>query len=174
MGGFYAPFYKYEAKNKYIIFYISIIFLNYLLIESLKLLKKMSKNKLRFIIRKIINEIGVPGSGWDSNNDITLFHGYPSGVQKFPYGNTDLPENLPNINDKDYIENTGSAYSFEELSQNKDVYNFPMDEFKIGMKIETKQAQKQNCFNNVFDVAYLVIENLKEDPQYYSKLQNPK
>ena len=136
-----------------------------------------SKEKLKKMIRGILIQefnLGAAGaSGWDSNNDITLFHGYPSLVQKFPYEDTDLPENLKKINRlKDYMDSyySDTTDSYNKLAQNKDVYKFPFKEFKIGLDVESHDASKYNKQINIIDVAKIVLEKLIDDPQYYSKL----
>jgi len=138
-------------------------------------MKNKSKNNLRRIIREVfLHEfnMGMGASGWDSNNDITMFHGYPSGVQKFPYGDTDLPENLSNINKQKH--NLDSYYddkstSYNKLARNQDVYKFPFKEFKIGLDIESHDAKRYDEHINIIDIAIMVLKKLSSDPQYYSK-----
>ena len=100
-------------------------------------------------IRSLVREI-LMNEYWDSNNDVGLFHGH--GTKKFPYGDTDLPENLPDLNrQKDMIKSLGDD-SWKNYSSNKDVYDFPMDEFKSGMDIELEEGKQKDtvmltCWN---------------------------
>jgi hypothetical protein len=123
-----------------------------------------SKDIVKNLIKQVfLKEFYNGSSGWDSNNDITLFHGYPSGVQKFPYVTTDLPENLKDVNDeKDYLS------FFNKISANKDVYTFPFEDFKTGLEFEISKENKNNKLINTFELAQKVLKNLSINPQHYS------
>lgn len=79
---------------------------------------KVNKNFLKYIVREMLSEMemAIGGSGWDSNNDIIHFHGYPSGYSNFPKGKEDIPENLP---DKDDINKDTHVKLFES---NEEIY----------------------------------------------------
>lgn len=70
--------------------------------------------------------------------------------------------NLPSdINTKeDYLVN------WENVSENQDLYGFPTEEFKKGIHVE---KAKRNLFN-ILDIGEIVINNLKQNPQFYSNL----
>lgn len=84
------------------------------------------------------------------------------GANKFPYNDSDNIVQLPeDINTKeDYVIN------WKDVSENNDLYNFPLDEFKKGIYVE---KAKKSLFN-ILDVAEIVINNLKENPQFYTNL----
>lgn len=126
-----------------------------------------SKDILREEIRKIFKEIGAPGSGW-YGGDVSMFHG--SGSEKFPYGNIDTPENLSTINKEKNFEED-EFYKLDNFSNNKDIYEFPMEEFHLGLEIEMKNLSKYNSQENILDIGHKVLSNLQEDPRHYSKLK---
>ena len=82
----------------------------------------------------------------------------------FPYDNPEQVAHYPSdINPtKEYV------WHFPTISTNQDVYEFPQEEFNLGLKIE---KQKNNIFN-ILDVAEIDINNLKADSKFYSKLMN--
>lgn len=82
----------------------------------------MNKNIVKNIIREVLTEIemAIGGGGWDSNNDIVHFHGYPSGYSNFPKGKENIPENLP---DKDDI-NKDTYVKLFETEENVSFYTF--------------------------------------------------
>jgi len=84
------------------------------------------------------------------------------GSNKFPYYAEDDITRLPEDIDtkEDYLVN------WEEVSENHDLYGFPMDEFKKGMHVE---KSKRDIFN-VLDIAEIVINKLKENHRFYSNL----
>jgi hypothetical protein len=52
------------------------------------------------------------------------------------------------------------------MSENQDLYHFPLEEFKKGIEVE---RAKNNLFN-ILDIAKKVINNLEQDTQFYSNL----
>lgn len=115
------------------------------------------KNDIKNIIKKtFLKEFMNGGTGWDSNNDISLFHG--GGMQDFPYGKTTNIEN-----GFEHIDIYNSA------TKNNDVYDFPIEEFKKGLKIEVAENKKNEVWDNIFQIAQMVIINLSENSQFYSK-----
>jgi len=89
---------------------------------------------------------------------------YPvnGGNNQFPHYDGDTFVKLPEeINTKEeYLVN------WEEVSNNDDLYNFPMEEFKKGLHVE---KAKNNIFN-ILDIAEIVINNLEDNPQFYTNL----
>jgi hypothetical protein len=85
-----------------------------------------------------------------------------AGGNKFPYQADDEIVRLPNDIDtrEDYLIN------WEGMSDNHDLYHFPMEEFKKGIHVE---KAKNNIFN-ILDIAEIVINNLEENPRFYSNL----
>lgn len=57
---------------------------------------------------------------------------------------------------------------WDRLSTNKSVFDFPKEEFELGMGVERNKDAKAQ----LLDLASKVIEQLKMDPQFYSKLTN--
>ena len=130
-------------------------------------MKPQDKGNIKKAIKKIFVKEFLNEGGWDSNNDITLFHGYPSGVQRFPYGDIDIPENLSKLNLEKMKQTDNGIY--KNFSKNKDVYNFPMEEFKLGLEVEKKDNKRQKHIESIFDTAGVVIQKIAEDPQFYTK-----
>ena len=115
--------------------------------------RDMNKHRLQQIIREeIINEV----------DNGTLFVNYPEIGAEFP------------MLDKDYfkrpeeIDKTNDYINFHSLSNNKDLDKdkFPFEELKKGVKFE----KAKNPALNHFDVADIVISNLKDDAQFYSNM----
>lgn len=130
------------------------------------LLRKMEKKEVRLLVREVISEIAmaIGGSGWDSNNDIQSFHGYPSGYGQFPYIYTDIPEMLPSVEE---INKNNEHIKVKKYMNNAEVYDFPFDMFKKGFEIERLETEKQKQFLDVYDIAKQVIDNIKKDKNYY-------
>ena len=89
----------------------------------------MKNNKdIRLLVRKIISEVELNmaggATGWDSNNDISFFHGYPSGYGEFPFLHVDTPDMLPNAEEVNA--------EFENKTR------FPLDKFTFGLDYERK------------------------------------
>lgn len=63
---------------------------------------------------------------------------------------------------------THYVLDWEKLSTNNSVFDFPKDEFELGMRVERNKDGKAQ----LLDVASKVIEQLKADPQFYSNLTN--
>jgi hypothetical protein len=108
---------------------------------------------IRKEIRKILRETAMG-----------FMPAYPhsGGANRFPYGDEDsfvsLPEDIETK--EDYLVN------WEEISENQDLYGFPIEEFKKGIHVE---KAKRNLFN-ILDLGEIVINNLKQNPQFYSNL----
>lgn len=85
-----------------------------------------------------------------------------SGMNQFPEQTEDEFKRLPEDIDtrEDYLIN------WEEVSDNGDLYGFPIDEFIKGLKVE---KAKKSSFN-VLNIAEIVINNLKENHRFYSNL----
>lgn len=126
----------------------------------------MKKQELRNIVRSVLNEIemAIGGGGWDSNNDVSKFHGYPSGYGQFPYLHTDIPEMLPNA---DEVNRMNAESNFKSFLNNNEVYEFPFEIFQKGMEKEIEQAKQNGQFINLFDLAKKVIDNIQKDKSYY-------
>jgi len=141
---------------------------------SLPSISPMSNfTEIRNLVREALMNEFMMGESWDSNNDVVLFHG--GGMQKFPYGDTDLPENLPELNrQKDMIKALDDD-SWKSYSSNKDVYEFPMDEFKKGMEVElrARKAEGQGRVD-VLELGMVVLDRLQDDPHHYSGMEQVK
>jgi len=61
---------------------------------------------------------------------------------------------------------THYVMDWNRMSTNNSVFEFPKDEFELGMKVERDKDAK----SQLLDIAAKVIEQLKTDPQFYSKL----
>ncbi len=120
-------------------------------------------------IRKIIKEtllemeMAIGGGGFDSNNDIAQFHGYPSGYGEFPYLHPDLPDALPNSKEI----NQANHDKMKDFIRNNETYEFPFEEFKKGIDIEVENFKKNETIFNWFDVARIAIKNIESDKDYY-------
>ena len=117
-------------------------------------LEVKSNKDIRLLVRKIISEVELNmaggATGWDSNNDISFFHGYPSGYGEFPFLHVDTPNMLPNAEEVNA--------EFENKTR------FPLDKFTFGLDYERKI---NNNNQSEFDLARLVIDNLQKDENYY-------
>jgi hypothetical protein len=113
----------------------------------------MNEKALRQKIREVLHETMQQ-----------LHPAYPvnGGVNQFPYERGDdivrLPEDISTK--EEYVLN------WEEVSENNDLYGFPMEEFVKGVYVE---KAKRNNFN-ILDIAEIVINKLKENHQFYSNL----
>jgi hypothetical protein len=91
---------------------------------------------------------------------------YPtSNTNEFPYFTDDngaarLPQDIDPISNE-YIQD------FSSYASNRDAYKFPYEEFKLGMQIE----QNKNPNFNILEIAEKVINNLKDNIQFYSNLE---
>ena len=126
----------------------------------------MDSHKIRNIVREVLSEIEMAqgGRGFDSNNDIAKFHGYPSGYGQFPYLYTDIPEMLPGAEE---INKNSEHIKIKKYENNNEVYDFPFENFKKGFEIEKSELEKQKQLLNVFDIAKKVIDNLRKDKNFY-------
>jgi GNAT superfamily N-acetyltransferase len=91
----------------------------------------VNKNIIKNIVKEVLSEMemAIGGGGWDSNNDISHFHGYPSGYSEFPKGNNTLPENLPDkedINKDTYIKlfESNEDISFHTFENGSEFYEY--------------------------------------------------
>lgn len=82
----------------------------------------------------------------------------------FPYDADNIQLALPN--EIDYRH----AYlkDFSAFSDNGDVYEFPEEEFKLGLRIE----KDKNDTWSILDISEKVINKLKENPRFYSDLKD--
>jgi len=126
----------------------------------------MEKKEVRLFVREVISEIAmaIGGSGWDSNNDVQSFHGYPSGYGQFPYLYTDMPEMLPSAEE---INKNNEHIKINKYTNNNEVYEFPFDSFKKGFEIERHELERQKQLISVFDIAKIVIDKLRKDKNFY-------
>jgi hypothetical protein len=113
----------------------------------------MEENQIREEVRAVLKEL------------MQQFHPayyVNAGANKFPYAKDDDIIRLPeDINTKeDYLVN------WKGVSENNDLYGFPMNEFVKGIHVE---RAKRNVFS-VIDIAKIVINNLQENPHFYSNL----
>jgi hypothetical protein len=80
---------------------------------------------------------------------------------------------FPTYDDNSFVRlpeeiNTKEEYlvNWEEASGNNDLYSFPMDEFVKGIKVE----KAKNSIFNILDISKIVINNLENNPQFYTNL----
>lgn len=109
--------------------------------------------KIRSIVRKILQEYSV-----DSVRSV-----YPStGRRGFPYHGatlTKLPQDIDPV--AEYVSDWIS------ISKNNDLYDFPTEEFNLGLKIEKQRNPKMT----ILDIADKVIKNLMDNNQFYTQAQ---
>jgi len=109
---------------------------------------------LRELIKNIIEDNYALGNGAAV---------YPSSGGKFPYevnGNfVAVPEDLEPK--KNYVQD------FNAFSSNKETFDFPQDEFFLGLKIEKDKSPK----DPILSVAEKVISQLRGNIQFYSQLK---
>jgi hypothetical protein len=113
----------------------------------------MEENVIRKEVRAVISEL------MQQLHPAYYAHG---GMNEFPKQSEDDFKRLPeDINtQEDYLVN------WEEVSDNNDLYGFPMEEFVKGLHVE---KAKRSSFN-VLALAEIVINNLKENHRFYSNL----
>lgn len=110
-----------------------------------------NKQKLRKKIRGIIKELFQSHTHFSKE--------YPQAGSTFPYHDKFAPVNPDEINtDINYYQ------AFNAFAGNDDTYDFPFDEFKKGIQME----KKVNPDFNLFQIAEIVIDNLKENKYFYS------
>jgi len=112
----------------------------------------MEEDKIRQEVRGVLKEMMQQ-----------MHPAYPvnGGNNRFPYdedGIVMLPEDIDPR--EEYLIN------WDGFSENKDLYNFPTEEFKKGIKVE----KSKNTIFNILDIAKIVIDNLRDNPQFYSNL----
>lgn len=109
---------------------------------------------LRQLIKDIIEDHYARGNGAAV---------YPASGGKFPYevegGFVPVPEEIEPI--KNYVKD------FDAFSSNDEVFEFPKEEFYLGLKIERDKMPN----DPILVVAEKVIDQLKENPQFYSELK---
>lgn len=88
---------------------------------------------------------------------------YPASGGRFPYEmEGELAPTPEDINPlQDYVKN------FQAFSANDEVYEFPKEEFFLGLRIERERQPE----DSILTVAERVLEQLKADPQFYSNLK---
>ena len=106
--------------------------------------------ELRDTIRKILRE-NLPMIGQI---------GMPQNT--FPYG----PEQASEPQQIDPL--TDYVLDWDKFSTNHSVFEFPKDEFDLGVRIERNKDPKAQ----ILDIAEKVIEVLRADPQFYSALNS--
>ena len=88
---------------------------------------------------------------------------YPASAGKFPYevdgGFLAVPEDIKP--ERNYVKN------FNDFSSNREVYEFPKEEFLLGLRIEQDKLPDEPILN----VAEKVILKLQENPRFYSELK---
>ena len=78
-----------------------------------------------------------------------------------------FPHESDGVAEPDQIDPlTHYVLDWEKLSTNNSVFEFPKDEFELGMKVERNKDGK----SQLLDIASKVIERLKSDPQFYSNI----
>lgn len=105
---------------------------------------------MRDIICRILrSNIPIVMEGLDSMNE-------------FPYSSESMnePQHIDPITD--YV------LDWNAFSTNDSVFEFPKEEFEIGMKMERNKDGR----SQIMDIARKVIDNLSVDPQFYSNLMN--
>lgn len=109
---------------------------------------------LRQLIKGIIQDNYARGNGAAV---------YPQSGGKFPYevegGFVPTPEEIEPI--KNYVKD------FQAFSDNDEVFEFPEEDFYLGLRIERDKMPT----DKILVVAEKVINQLKLDPQFYSKLK---
>ena len=140
-------------------------------------MKEKDKNQiiLRKFIRKLfLQEYLQSSGGFDSNNDIQSFNMNPWSYRKFPYGTNDYPENMQNLNKIQDIVDIGnkSVEHFNKSSNNNDIYEFPFEEFKIGLEFEKEIYEKNNYNLDILGIAEKVINNIRKNKNFYTDLNN--
>ena len=84
------------------------------------------------------------------------------GDNTFPYEELDdfvrLPEDI--TPQEEYLIN------WQGMSTNQDLYGFPIEEFKKGIQVE----KAKNTIFNVLNLSKIVINNLEDNPQFYTNL----
>jgi len=113
----------------------------------------MKDKEIRQEVRRILRE---------TPQQLKPAYSINGGDNKFPHEGIDDIVRLPeDINTKeDYLIN------WEGVSSNQDLYGFPMEEFKKGIQVE----KAKNDMFNILDISKIVINNLKDNPQFYTNL----
>jgi len=85
-----------------------------------------------------------------------------SAQNTFPYG----PEVANEPQQIDPL--TDYVLDWDKFSTNNTVFEFPKDEFDLGIKIERNKDPK----SKIMDIAKKVVDTLSVDPQFYSNINN--
>lgn len=111
------------------------------------------------IIRKFIRKNLAEYHSIDGSRSV-----YPTNDKgKFPYDGIASAQRPEDIDVKaNYFRD------WTQLSNNNDVYEFPTEEFNLGLKVE----KQRNPEMNMLTIADKVIQQLKGDNQFYSKLKD--
>jgi hypothetical protein len=104
--------------------------------------KKEIRNFVKQTLQEVITFAG--GGGWDSNNDISHFHGFPSGYSRFPFLDSYTPEMMPDS---------------EELNSDKENI-FDSEEFKQAMDDEIQNCLKNKQFIDPHKIAKKILSDL--------------
>jgi len=88
---------------------------------------------------------------------------YPESGGKFPYEMGDQFVAIPD--DINPLQNY--VHKFKAFSSNDEVYEFPKEEFLLGLRIEKDKLPQEP----VLSIAQKVLDHLKDDPQFYSNLK---
>ena len=122
--------------------------------------------EIKKIVKEVLSEMemAIGGGGFDSNNDVAQFHGYPSGYGQFPHLHPNLPDTLPNTQEI----NQANDDKMKSFIKNNETYEFPIESFKKGLNIEVNIFKKNETTFNWFDIAKIVIKNLESNKDYYN------
>ena len=112
----------------------------------------INEKELRQKIRDTISEL------YDGNH----FNNYPNANLKFPYEKDDNTTSSPQEIDTDL-----EYVAFQSKASNNDTFKFLLDTFKKGLGIESKKSPNFS----VYDHAEVVIKNLRDDKNFYSKFE---
>lgn len=113
----------------------------------------MEEYKIRKEIRNILHEI---------MQQLHPVYSVNGGNNTFPYNGDDGIVRLP----EDINTQSEYLYNWEQKSTNNDLYDFPIEEFKKGIKVE----RAKNNISNILDISKKVINNLEKNPHFYSNL----
>lgn len=114
----------------------------------------MEIKEIRKEIKRVLEEL------FQANHNV-----YATSVlsgKGFPYDDGETIHKLPeeiSIEDQ-YV------FDYDAFSNNDDLYDFPWEEFKLGLKVE----KDRNNQSNTIGVAKIVINKLGEEPHFYSSL----
>lgn len=87
-----------------------------------------------------------------------------NSMNEFPYSSESISEPQAIDPITDYV------LDWDAFSTNNSVFEFPKEEFEMGIKMERNKDGK----SPILDVARKVIDRLSEDPQFYSNMKSRK